>query len=147
MFLDYMEIKIQKVEDVKTPCYANPGDAGLDLYSAEELILKPGERKVVSTGVKMALPQGYEAQVRPKSGLAAKHGISVVNTPGTVDAGYRGVVGVILINHGQEDFSVEKNTKIAQMVINKVEYADIQEVESLDDTERGEGGFGSTGLQ
>jgi len=142
-----MEIKIQKVEDVKTPCYANPGDAGLDLYSAEELILKPGERKVVSTGVKMALPQGYEAQVRPKSGLAAKHGISVVNTPGTVDAGYRGVVGVILINHGQEDFSVEKNTKIAQMVINKVEYADIQEVESLDDTERGEGGFGSTGLQ
>ena len=142
-----MEIKIQKVEDVKTPCYANPGDAGLDLYSAEELILKPGERKVVSTGVKMALPQGYEAQVRPKSGLAAKHGISVVNTPGTVDAGYRGVVGVIIINHGQEDFSVEKNTKIAQMVINKVEYADIQEVESLDDTERGEGGFGSTGLQ
>ena len=142
-----MEIKIQKVEDVKTPCYANPGDAGLDLYSAENFVLKPGERKVVSTGVKMALPHGYEAQVRPKSGLAIKHGISVVNTPGTVDSGYRGVVGVILINHGQEDFSVEKNTKIAQMVINKVEYADIQEVESLDDTERGEGGFGSTGLQ
>tara|TARA_Y100000310_G_scaffold344740_1_gene459179 strand:- start:1735 stop:2163 length:429 start_codon:yes stop_codon:yes gene_type:complete len=142
-----MEIKIQKVEDVKTPCYANPGDAGLDLYSAESLILKPGERKVVSTGVKMALPPGYEAQVRPKSGLAAKHGISVVNTPGTVDAGYRGVVGVILINHGRENFSIERNTKIAQMVINKIEYADIQEVKSLDDTERGEGGFGSTGLQ
>ncbi len=94
----------------------------------------------------MAVPEGYEAQVRPKSGLAAKHGISVVNTPGTVDSGYRGVVGVILINHGQDDFKIEKNMKIAQMIINKVESVDVVEVEDLDDTERGEGGFGSTGL-
>ncbi len=136
---------MQKVEDVQIPSYAHPGDAGMDLYSAESLVLKPGERKVVSTGIKMAIPEGYEAQIRPKSGLAAKHGISVVNTPGTIDAGYRGIVGVILINHGSEDFAVEKNMKIAQMIINKVEIADIEEVEELDNTSRGEGGFGSTG--
>ena len=141
-----MKLKIKKVEEVKTPSYANPGDAGLDLYSAESVVLKPGERKVVSSGIKIAVPDGYEAQVRPKSGLAAKHGISVVNTPGTVDSGYRGVVGVILINHGTEDFSIEKNSKIAQMIINKVERADIEEVDDLDDTKRGEGGFGSSGL-
>ena len=142
-----MQIKIKKVEDVKLPSYANPGDSGLDLYSAEDFVLKPGERKIVSTGIKVAIPYGYEAQIRPKSGLAAKHGISVVNTPGTIDSGYRGIVGVILINHGSEDFVGGKNTKIAQMVINKIELADIQEVDNLDDSERGEGGFGSTGLQ
>jgi dUTP pyrophosphatase len=140
-----MNIKIQKVEEVNLPSYAHPGDAGLDLYSAENYTLKPGERKIISTGIKMAVPSGYEAQVRPKSGLAAKHGISVVNTPGTIDAGYRGIVGVILINHGNEEFIIEKNMKIAQMVINKIEIADIEEVKELDDTTRGEGGFGSTG--
>jgi dUTP pyrophosphatase len=141
-----MKIQMQREDkEVTLPNYAHPGDAGLDLFSAESLVLKPGERKIVSTGVRMAMPAGFEAQIRPKSGLAAKHGISVVNTPGTVDAGYRGIVGVILINHGNEDFAVEKNSKIAQMVINKVENADIEEVDSLDDTSRGEGGFGSTG--
>ncbi|MBR9691186.1 dUTP diphosphatase [Candidatus Woesearchaeota archaeon] len=140
-----MKILMQKVEDVKLPSYAHPGDAGMDLFSAESLVLKPGERKVVSTGIKMAIPEGYESQIRPKSGLAAKHGISIVNTPGTIDAGYRGVVGVILINHGNEDFAVEKDMKIAQMVINKIENADIEEVNELDGTSRGEGGFGSTG--
>jgi dUTP pyrophosphatase len=141
-----MKIKMQKVEeDAKIPSYAHPGDAGMDLYAAESVVLKPGERTIVSTGFKMALPEGYEAQIRPKSGLAAKHGVSVVNTPGTVDAGYRGIVGVILINHGNEEFAVEKNMKIAQMVINKVENPDIEEVDELDDTSRGEGGFGSTG--
>jgi len=140
-----MKIRIQKVEDVKTPSYAHPGDAGLDLYSAEDYVLKSGERKIVSTGIKIAVPHGYEAQIRPKSGLAAKYGISVVNTPGTIDAGYRGIVGVILINHGSEDFKIEKNMKIAQMVINKVELVDIEEVSELDDTSRGKGGFGSTG--
>jgi len=140
-----MNIKIQKVEDVNLPSYAHPGDAGLDLYSAENYTLKPGERKIISTGIKMAVPEGFEAQVRPKSGLAAKHGISVVNTPGTIDSGYRGIVGVILINHGNEEFIIEKNMKIAQMVINKIEIADIEEVQELDDTTRGEGGFGSTG--
>ena len=142
-----MRIQIQKVEDVTTPSYAQPGDAGLDLYSAEELELAPGERKIVSTGIKMAIPEGYEAQIRPKSGLAAKHGISVVNTPGTIDAGYRGIVGVILINHGNESFKVEKDSKIAQMVINKVEIAEFEEVDALDETARGEGGFGSTGTK
>jgi len=141
-----MKIQIQREDkEVTLPNYAHPGDAGLDLYSAESLVLKPGERKIVATGVRIALPVGYEAQVRPKSGLAAKHGISVVNTPGTVDAGYRGLIGVILINHGTEDFAIEKNMKIAQMVINKVENAEIEEVDSLDETSRGEGGFGSTG--
>jgi len=141
-----MRIQLQKVEaGNKLPSYAHPGDAGMDLYAAESKVLQPGERAIVSAGFKMALPEGYEAQVRPKSGLAAKHGISVVNTPGTVDAGYRGVVGVILINHGQESFEVEKDMKIAQMVINKVEYADVEEVPELDETARGEGGFGSTG--
>ena len=143
-----MKLKIQKVvEDVKVPCYAHEGDAGMDLYSAEECVLKPGERKLINTGIKIALPIGYEAQVRPKSGLALKHGISIVNTPGTIDAGYRGLVGVIAINHGSEEFKIEKNQKIAQMVINKIESANVVEVDSLDDTSRGEGGFGSTGLQ
>lgn len=141
-----MKLKIQRVvEDVKLPGYAHEGDAGMDLYAAEEYLLKPGERKLINTGIKIALPVGYEAQVRPKSGLALKHGISIVNTPGTIDAGYRGLVGVIAINHGSEDFKVEKNQKIAQMIINKVETAEIEEVPELDDTSRGEGGFGSTG--
>ena len=140
-----MKIKIQKVADVLIPSYKHQGDAGFDLHAAEEAVLKPGERKIVSSGIKMAIPEGYEAQVRPRSGLAAKHGVSVVNTPGTVDAGYRGIIGVILINHGNEDFAVEKNMRIAQVIINKVECADIEEVEELDDTTRGEGGFGSTG--
>jgi dUTP pyrophosphatase len=142
-----MKLKIQRVvEDVKLPSYAHAGDAGMDLFAAEEYVLKPGERKLVNTGIKIALPVGYEAQVRPKSGLALKHGISIVNTPGTVDAGYRGLVGVIAINHGADDFKIEKNQKIAQMIINKVESAEVEEVEELDDTSRGEGGFGSTGL-
>jgi len=141
-----MKLKIQKImDDVKVPCYANPGDAGMDLYAAEACVLQPGERKLVSTGIKIALPQGYEAQVRPKSGLAIKYGISIVNTPGTIDEGYRGVIGVIMINHGSEAFTVEKNNKIAQMVINKVENLEIEEVSELDETVRGEGGFGSTG--
>jgi len=141
-----MRLKIlRENKDVKMPSYAHHGDAGMDLYSAEDCVLQPGERKLVSTGIKIALEHGYEAQVRPKSGLAVKHGISVVNTPGTVDAGYRGLIGVILINHGNEAYKIEKNAKIAQMVINKVELADVEEVDDLDDTARGEGGFGSTG--
>ena len=129
------------------PNYAHVGDAGMDIYSAIDYMLKAGERKLVPTGIKMALPKGYEAQVRPKSGLAVKHGISVVNTPGTIDSGFRGEVCVILINHGEEDFEIKKDSKIAQMVIKQVEQAEIVEVESLDETARGEGGFGSTGLQ
>jgi len=141
-----IQLKIQKVADVKTPVYEHEGDSGLDLYAAEEYTLKPMERKLISAGIKIAVPPGYEAQVRPKSGLALNHGISIVNTPGTVDAGYRGVVGVILINLSDKDFKVEKNKKIAQMVITKVERVNVEMVEKLDDTKRGEGGFGSTGL-
>jgi dUTP pyrophosphatase len=142
-----VDIKVQRISDVKAPSYAHEGDAGMDLYSAIDAILQPGERKLIPTGIKMAIPQGYEAQVRPKSGLALKQGISVVNTPGTIDAGYRGEVGVILINHGNESFSVQKNMKVAQMVINKIEQANIEHVEELEDSSRGAGGFGSTGLQ
>lgn len=142
-----LNVKVTRIKDVKLPGYAHPGDAGIDLYAAEEALIKPMERKVIPTGIKMAIPEGYEGQVRPKSGLAAKNGISVVNTPGTVDCGYRGEVGVILINLGKEDFKVEKNTKVAQMIFNKVEHATLEEVKELDSTSRGEGGFGSTGLQ
>jgi len=141
-----IKVKIKKIKDnAVIPKYAHEGDAGVDLYSTEDYTLKPGERTLVSTGIKIALPPGHEAQVRPKSGLAIKHGISVVNTPGTVDAGYRGEVCCIVINHGNEEFKIEKEKKIAQMVFNKVEEAEFEEVEELDGTKRGEGGFGSTG--
>jgi len=142
-----INIKIQRVKEVKMPSYAHEGDAGMDLYAAEETTLKPGERKLISTGIKVAIPLGYEGQVRPKSGLALKHGISLANTPGTIDAGYRGEVGAILINHSQESYVVQKNMKIAQLIINKVEQAEIEEVPVLDETARNEGGFGSTGLE
>ncbi|MFH2028865.1 MAG: dUTP diphosphatase [Nanoarchaeota archaeon] len=140
-------IKIQKIKDnAVIPSYAHEGDAGVDLYSTEEYNLKPGERTLVSTGIKIAIPIGYEAQIRPKSGLALKNGLSIVNTPGTIDAGYRGEIGIILINHSQEEQKIEKGKKIAQMVIKKVEQAEFEEVAGLDETSRNEGGFGSTGL-
>ena len=141
-----MKVKILKTDkDLPTPKYAHEGDAGMDLYSAEELVLRPGEHKLVQTGIRIAVPAGYEMQVRPRSGLAAKHGISVVNAPGTIDSQYRGPVGVILINHGKNDFEIKKGDRIAQIVLNKFETIDFHEVEELDDTQRGEGGFGSTG--
>jgi len=141
-----LKIKIKKIkENAIVPKYAHHGDAGVDLYSTEDYILKPGERTLVSTGIAIAIPPGHEAQVRPKSGLALKHGISIVNTPGTIDCSYRGEIGIIAINLGNEDFKIEKGNKIAQMVFNKIEEADFEEVEELDDTTRGDGGFGSTG--
>ena len=141
-----LKIKIKKIkENAIVPKYAHHGDAGVDLYSTEDYIIKPGERVLVSTGIAIAIPKGHEAQVRPKSGLALKHGISIVNTPGTVDCEYRGEIGVIAINLGNEDFKIEKENKIAQMVFNKIEKADFEEVKELDDTTRGDGGFGSTG--
>ena len=142
-----MKLSIQKIADVPTPSYKHEGDAGFDVHAASSCVLASGERKIVPTGIKMAVPSGFEAQVRPRSGLAAKYGISVVNTPGTVDSGYRGEVGVILINHGNEAFTVEKHERIAQIVINKIEVVDIEEVPDLDNTSRGEGGFGSTGTK
>ena len=142
-----MEVKVKKIhKDAKIPAYAHEGDSGMDLYSVEETILQPGETKLVKTGLQIAVPKGFEAQVRPKSGLAAKFGVTILNTPGTVDSGYRGEVMIILVNHGKEEYKVEKGKKIAQMVIAKVEEAKIEVVEDLDDTTRKDGGFGSTGL-
>ena len=128
------------------PSYARPGDAGMDLSSVEEKTLAPGERALVRTGLVMQLPPDAEAQVRPRSGLALKHGITVLNTPGTIDAGYRGEVGVILVNLGKEAFTVGKGMKIAQLVVAPVVRAEVVETDSVDSTERGAGGFGSTGV-
>ena len=145
--LENLMIKINKIkENAILPHYAHEGDAGVDLYSAENYVLRPGQITLVSTGIKLAIPKGYEAQIRPKSGLALNHGISVCNSPGTIDSGYRGEIGVITINHSKEEFKIEKGTKIAQMVFNKIEKAEFEEVKDLDTTKRGQNGFGSTGL-
>src|SRR5210317_1035320 len=119
------------------PKYAHPGDAGLDLFAAEEITLAAGGSGLVKTGISIELPEGTEAQVRPRSGLALKHQISVLNSPGTIDEGYRGEVGVILVNHGKNDFTVEKGMKIAQMVIQPVLRLSIEEHPELSDTKRG----------
>ncbi len=133
-------------EGLPLPAYAHAGDAGMDLCSAEDLTLQPGDQALVSAGFAMALPEGYAAFVQPRSGLAAKHGISIVNTPGLIDCHYRGEVKIILINHGKEPFGVSKGDRIAQMVIQRVETPRVEVVDELDDTARGAGGFGSTGL-
>jgi len=129
------------------PTYATEQSAGMDLTAAlpEAIELDAGERMLIPTGLSIALPEGYEAQIRPRSGLALKHGITVLNTPGTIDADYRGEIGVILINHGKEAFTIERGMRIAQMVISRHQSIEWDVVESLDETERGEGGFGSTG--
>ncbi len=128
------------------PTYAHPGDAGMDVRSIEELTLEPGARALVHTGLVFQLPPDAEAQVRPRSGLALKHGVTVLNSPGTIDAGYRGEVGVILVNLGQQPFRIEKGMKIAQVVVSRVEQAEIVDVQETDETDRGSGGFGSTGV-
>ncbi len=127
------------------PSYAHPGDAGLDLCAAVSASLEPGESRLVGTGISIEWPINTEAQVRPRSGLALKHGISVLNTPGTIDHGYRGEVGVILVNHGPARFDVHPGMKIAQMVIAPCLTVTVEETGDLSDTVRGEGGFGSTG--
>ena len=134
-------------KDLPLPAYQSDLAAGFDLRAAlaEPLALAPGERALVATGFAMAIPAGFEGQVRPRSGLAAKNGVTVLNTPGTVDADYRGEVKVILINHGPDTFQIGHGDRIAQMVIAPVLQADIAEVDALSDTERGAGGFGSTG--
>ena len=131
---------------VPLPSYAKPGDAGADLATRIDFTLKPGERALIPTGISLALPKGYVALVHPRSGLAIKHGISLVNTPGTVDAAYRGELQCILINHDPvNEISFKKGDRIAQLVIQAVEEASFIEVESLPGTDRGAGGFGSTG--
>jgi dUTP pyrophosphatase len=131
--------------DLPLPAYATSGSAGMDLRSAENLTLKPGNRALVATGIAIALPPNFEAQVRPRSGLAVKHGITVLNAPGTIDADYRGEIKVPLINLGTEDFVIARGDRIAQMVVAPVVTAELVEVDDLDDTARGDGGFGSSG--
>ena len=136
-------------QDLELPAYATAQSAGMDLCAAvvEDISLQPGQRALIPTGLAIAVPQGYEAQIRPRSGLALKNGLTVLNSPGTVDADYRGEVGVILINLGQESFTITRGMRIAQMIIASVAQASVQCVEQLDDTVRGEGGFGSTGIK
>ena len=132
-------------EGLDLPAYATQGAAGMDVLAAEDIALAPGARHAVATGLALAIPPGYEVQVRPRSGLALKHGISVPNTPGTIDSDYRGELKVILINHGAESFAVRRGDRIAQLVLAPVTQAVWQEVGELDETARGAGGFGSTG--
>lgn len=132
--------------DLPVPNYAHPSDAGADLHAREGLVLEPGERALVRTGIALAIPHGYVGLVHPRSGLATKHGITVVNAPGTVDAGYRGEIMVTLLNTDKaEAFTINRGDRIAQLVIQKVEQAQFIEVDSLEETARGAGGFGSTG--
>ena len=131
--------------DLELPGYATAGAAGMDVLSAEDLTLAPGARHAVATGLSVAIPPGYEIQVRPRSGLALKHGISVPNSPGTIDSDYRGELKVILINHGSDAFEIRRGDRIAQLVLAPVTQASWLVVEELDETARGEGGFGSTG--
>ena len=143
-----ISIKIKEgCEDLPVPAYATSGSSGMDL-SADvkgEIVILPGEIKLISSGIYLGLPEGYEAQIRPRSGLALKHGISLVNTPGTIDSDYRGLLSIIMINHGKEPFIVRRGDRIAQMVIKEVVRADIDLKKSLDDTVRAHGGFGHTG--
>lgn len=132
-------------QDLPLPAYATNGAAGMDVVSAEDVVIAPGARYAVATGLAMAIPHGFEIQVRPRSGLALKHGITVPNTPGTIDSDYRGELKVILINHGAQDFAIARGDRIAQLVLAPVVQGAWIEVDELDATARGEGGFGSTG--
>ena len=140
-------LRLSHAGELPLPNYESEEAAGMDIRAAldEPVILQPGDRTLVPTGFQMALPKGFEAQIRPRSGLAYRNGITMLNTPGTIDSDYRGEVKVLAINHGTEPFTINHGDRIAQMVIAPVTQADIDEVQTLDETERGEGGFGSTG--
>lgn len=145
-----LTVKIKRLDhakDLSLPSYATALSAGMDLVAAidEKITLAPSERKIIPTGLSIALPEGYEAQIRPRSGLAIKHGITLPNSPGTIDADYRGEIGIIILNAGTESFTIERGMRIAQMVIAKYETITWDEVSDLDETDRGSGGFGSTG--
>ena len=144
-----MKVEVVNLSSHELPKYSTNESAGLDLRAEllNPITLQPGQRSLIPTGLKIALPTGYEAQVRPRSGLAYKHGITVLNSPGTIDADYRGDVGVILINHGSESFTIENGERIAQLIIAKFVQIDWDEVLDLSSTLRGEGGFGSTGVK
>ncbi len=137
--------RLPHFEGLELPAYATEGAAGMDVLSAEDIMLAPGARHAVATGLSVAIPAGYEIQVRPRSGLALKHGVTVPNTPGTIDSDYRGELKVIMINHGKVGFEVRRGDRIAQLVLAPVTRASWLKVDELDETARGEGGFGSTG--
>ncbi len=146
-----MKVRVRRLDhaaDLPLPSPASRGSSGVDLRAAIDspLILAPGERALVSTGLRLEIPEGFEAQVRPRSGLALKHGVTVLNSPGTIDSDYRGEVGVILINLGREDFRLRRGDRMAQMVLHRVERAEWLEAEGLGGSKRGEGGFGSSGV-
>ena len=145
--INKIPIKIKRLHpDAIIPQYAHPGDAGMDVYSTEDAIIPPQKRYLVSTGLSFEIPIGFEIQVRPKSGLALKSGLTIPNSPGTLDSGYRGELKVIILNTSSENYEVKKGEKIAQIILARYEQADVQEVQELSDTTRGENGFGSTGL-
>ncbi len=148
---DFLKVKIFKepgTEDIPLPKYQTEGSAGMDLYAVikDEIVLMPGERKLIPTGIKIALHQGYEAQIRPRSGLAIKYGIGMLNSPGTIDSDYRGEICVILINWGQEPFHIKRGDRIAQMIVAPVSRVHWEPVSVLPDSTRGPGGFGHTGI-
>ena len=148
MPFDPIRIAVQRLpngDDLPLPAYATNGAAGMDVVAAEDIVLEPGGRAAIATGFALAIPTGYEVQVRPRSGLALKHGVTCLNTPGTIDSDYRGEVKVILANLGQETFAVRRGDRIAQLVPAPVLRAELALVETLDETARGAGGFGSTG--
>lgn len=145
---DPVEVRIKRLahsEGLELPTYATPGAAGMDVVAAEAVELAPGSRHAVATGLALAIPDGFEIQVRPRSGLALKHGIGVPNAPGTIDSDYRGELKIILVNHGSETFAIARGDRIAQLVLAPVVRARWEEIADLDSTERGKGGFGSTG--
>jgi len=144
---NHLEIKIIKANGAQLPAYQTQQAAGMDLYAflEKEEVLNSGERKLIGTGLKIALPEGFEAQVRPRSGLALKHGITVLNSPGTIDADYRGEIKVLLINHGDAPFIIKNGERIAQLVVSEYRPIKWLEVSELQETQRGEGGYGSTG--
>ena len=145
--IEMLKVKIQRLDkSLPLPSYKTPFSAGMDLYSRIDVVLRRGEITLVPTGIAISLPEGYEAQIRPRSGLALKHGLTLLNTPGTIDADYRGEIALIMINVGKEDFVVEKGMRLAQMVITRYEKVEFEEVDALPDSQRGTGGFGSTGI-
>lgn len=146
--MDRIEVKIINRSGYELPAYETPSAAGMDIHAAieEAIVLKPLERRLIPTGLRIQLPQGYECQIRPRSGLALKSGISIVNTPGTVDADYRGEIGVIVINLSDTPFTINPGERIAQMVITRYSHVKWEEAERLDETRRGDGAFGHTGV-
>jgi dUTP pyrophosphatase len=150
--MDKLEVKVRRLdgnEDILLPAYETEGSSGMDLRAAVkgDVVISPGEIRLIPTGMAVSIPLGYEGQIRPRSGLALKNGIGMVNSPGTIDSDYRGEIGIIVINWGQKLFTIRKGDRIAQMIITKIYRAEILDVDDLDTTQRGEGGFGHSGVE